>query len=71
MKHILEQVREYIRNKQSVKTWQAGKDFINYAGAYYDEEEFVAGVESLLNGWLAMGSAGLQFEREFPKHFGK
>jgi CDP-6-deoxy-D-xylo-4-hexulose-3-dehydrase len=71
MEQILQQVREYIREKQSNKKWQAGRDFVNYAGAYYNEDEFVAGVESLLNGWLAMGDQGLQFERQFPKQFGK
>jgi hypothetical protein len=55
MEHIFKQVREYVEQKQANKTWQAGKDFVNYAGAHYDAEEYVAGVESLLNGWLAMG----------------
>jgi CDP-6-deoxy-D-xylo-4-hexulose-3-dehydrase len=71
MKHILEAVKQYIDEKQSSKTWTAGKDFVNYAGAHYNSDEFVAGVESLLKGWLVMGDAGLKFEREFPKQFGK
>ena len=71
MKEILDQVRQYIEQKQANKTWAAGKDFVNYAGAYYDSNEYVAGVESLLKGWLAMGDESLKFEREFPKQFGK
>ena len=71
MEHIIKLVREYIDNKQAAKTWTAGKDFVNYAGAYYDSNEYAAGVESLLKGWLAMGDAGLKFEREFPKQFGR
>ena len=71
MKEILQQVRQYIQEKQTNKTWTAGKDFVNYAGAYYNEDEYVAGVESLLKGWLAMGSESLKFERQFPKQFGK
>lgn len=71
MENILQQVRELIQQKQANKKWEAGKDFVNYAGAYYDENEYVAGVESLLKGWLAMGDSGLKFEREFPKYFGK
>jgi CDP-4-dehydro-6-deoxyglucose reductase, E1 len=71
MKHILEAVKQYIDEKQAAKSWTAGKDFVNYAGAHFDSREFVAGVESLLNGWLVMGNAGLKFEREFPKQFGK
>jgi len=71
MEQILKLVREHIEQKQAAKTWTAGKDFVNYAGAYYDSNEYAAGVESLLKGWLAMGDSGLQFEREFPKYFGK
>ncbi len=71
MEQILKQVREYIQNKQKNKTWREGQDFVNYAGAYFDEAEYVAGVESLLKGWLAMGDSGLKFEREFPRQFGK
>ena len=71
MKEILDQVNHYIDQNQAAKTWVAGQDFVNYAGAYYDSQEFVAGVESLLSGWLAMGSKGLEFERAFPQYFGK
>ena len=71
MKEILELVKKHIEQKQANKTWTAGKDFVNYAGAYYDSNEYVAGVESLLKGWLAMGNESLKFEREFPKQFGK
>jgi CDP-6-deoxy-D-xylo-4-hexulose-3-dehydrase len=71
MEEILKLVREHIEQKQANKTWTAGKDFVNYAGSYFDEKEFVAGVESLLKGWLVMGDAGLKFEREFPKYFDK
>jgi len=71
MEEILKLVREHIEQKQAAKTWTAGKDFVNYAGAYYDSAEYIAGVESLLKGWLAMGDAGLKFEREFPQYFGK
>ena len=71
MKHILEQIKQYVDEKQANRTWVAGKDFVNYAGTYYDSDEFVAGVESLLKGWLVMGDDGLKFEREFPCQFGK
>ena len=71
MKEILDLVKQHIEQKQENKTWVAGKDFVNYAGAYYDADEYVAGVESLLKGWLAMGADSLKFERQFPKQFGK
>ena len=71
MKQILDAVKSYIDQQQTDRIWRAGKDFVNYAGAYYDSDEFVAGVESLLKGWLVMGDDGLKFEREFPRQFGK
>ena len=71
MKEILDQVKKYIEEEQSKKTWVAGKDFVNYAGALYDSSEYVAGVEALLKGWLAMGNCGIRFETQFPKNFGK
>ena len=71
MKDILDLVKKYIDEKQKTKTWVAGKDFVNYAGSLYDSDEYIAGVESLLHGWLAMGNSGIQFEKAFPKEFGK
>jgi CDP-6-deoxy-D-xylo-4-hexulose-3-dehydrase len=71
MKEILDAVKAYIDQQQSTRTWKAGRDFVNYAGAYYDSREYIAGVESLLKGWLVMGDDGLKFEREFPRQFGK
>ena len=71
MKEILDAVKAYIDQQQVAKAWVAGRDFVNYAGAYYDSKEFVAGVESLLKGWLVMGDAGIKFEKRFPGLFGK
>jgi CDP-6-deoxy-D-xylo-4-hexulose-3-dehydrase len=71
MKEILDLVKQHIEEKQANRTWVAGKDFVNYAGAYYNADEFMAGIKSLLGGWLAMGDSGLRFEREFPKQFNR
>jgi CDP-6-deoxy-D-xylo-4-hexulose-3-dehydrase len=70
MKDILDQVKHYIEEQQSKKTWVAGKDFVNYAGPYFNSEEYVAAVESLLKGWLVLGTDGLKFERKFSKILG-
>lgn len=71
MKEILDQIRQYIEQKQANKTWIAGKDFVNYAGPHFNADEYVAAAESLLGGWLVMGDKSLKFEKEFPKQFGK
>ena len=71
MKKILEDIKNYIEAKQAEKYWVAGKDFVNYAGPHFDSAEYVAAVEALLSGWLVMGNKSLQFEKKFPKQFGK
>jgi CDP-6-deoxy-D-xylo-4-hexulose-3-dehydrase len=71
MKDILDQIRQFIEEKQKNKTWTAGKDFVNYAGPHFNADEYVAAAETLLGGWLVMGDKSLKFEKEFPKQFGK
>lgn len=68
---ILDAIAEYIREKRSSKTWVAGKDWVQYSGPYFDEKEFVNGVESLLNEWFILGEKGRRFELEFAPHLGK
>jgi CDP-6-deoxy-D-xylo-4-hexulose-3-dehydrase len=69
--NILNLVKEYIDEKQSLKTWTAGKDYVNYAGPYFDHSEYTSSIETLLNGWLVMGDESIRFENKFPKLFGK
>jgi CDP-4-dehydro-6-deoxyglucose reductase, E1 len=69
--NILNGVADFIKDKNSKKTWVAGKDFVNYAGPYFDETEIVSAVSTLLDGWLVMGAKSVEFEKKFPKYFGK
>ena len=71
MKEILELVKDYIEEKNSSKKWEAGKDWVQYAGPYFNSDEYVKGVESLLKGWLAMGTDSITFEKKFPPNYGK
>ena len=68
---ILAQIRTFIEQRNADKTWTPGKDFVNYAGPFFDAEEIVAAAETLLDGWLVMGNKSILFERKFPKQFGK
>lgn len=68
---IIAEVGNYIKEKMANKTWTAGKDFVNYAGPYFDENEYISMMDTLLDGWLVMGDKSLKFERQFPKQFGK
>jgi CDP-6-deoxy-D-xylo-4-hexulose-3-dehydrase len=71
MKEILELVEKFIQEKHSKKSWEAGKDWVQYAGPYFDSQEYVAAVKSLLGEWLVLGADAIKFETKFPKLFGK
>jgi CDP-6-deoxy-D-xylo-4-hexulose-3-dehydrase len=71
MKEILELVEKYIQEKHSKKNWEAGKDWVQYAGPYFNSQEYVAAVKSLLGEWLVLGADAIKFETKFPKLFGK
>lgn len=60
-----------LKRKQQVKSWIPGKDSVQYAGSYFDDEEFIAGIECFLDGWLALGENGIRFERQFKGRLGK
>jgi len=68
---IIKSVSQYFIEKQRNKKWEAGKDFVNYAGPYFDDKEYASVMDSLLDGWLVMGDKCLDFERKFSKHFSK
>jgi CDP-6-deoxy-D-xylo-4-hexulose-3-dehydrase len=71
MQDILKLVEEYISKKHADKTWEAGKDWVQYAGPYFSSAEYVAAVKTLLGEWLVLGAEAIKFERKFPKLFGK
>lgn len=71
MKEILDLVDQYIKEKESKKTWEAGKDWVQYAGPYFSSKEYTEAVRVLLGDWLALGAEGIKFERKFPKLLGK
>ena len=68
---IIDMVGHYFVSKRNSKQWVAGKDFVNYAGPFFDEHEYMSVMDTLLDGWLVMGDKCLKFEKEFPKQFGK
>ena len=62
---ILKLVAELIDEK--TKEWIPGKDWVQYAGPFFDKNEYVSSIETLLNGWLVLGQKGISFENIFPK----
>jgi CDP-6-deoxy-D-xylo-4-hexulose-3-dehydrase len=68
---ILKLVSELITEKDQNKTWESGKDWVHYAGPFFDDKEYVEAISSLLEGWLVLNSAGIKFERKLSKLMGK
>jgi len=66
-------IKELVQLKQSQrsKNWTPGKDWVQYSGSYFDDDEYVAGIECFLDGWLALGENGIRFERQFRSKLGK
>lgn len=74
MQDILKQVEQFINEKHAAKKWVAGKDWVQYAGPYFDTEEYTESIKTMLEGWLVLGENGIRFEQIFPhlvnKNFG-
>jgi len=64
---ILSLVQEYINEEIQNKTWTAGTDWVQYAGPYFSSDEYVKSIETILAGWLVLGTHGITFESKFPK----
>ncbi len=62
---ILKLIEDYIDSK--TKKWVAGEDWVQYAGPFFDKNEYVASINTLLDGWLVLGQQGINFETLFPK----
>lgn len=68
---ILDLVADYIREKKANKTWTPGKDWLQYSGPWFNENEFTAGVGTLLDEWFILGEKGREFELKFAPYLGK
>lgn len=68
---ILKLVSEYIIEKHAAKVWTPGVDWVQYAGAFFDDKEYISSISSLLNEWLVLGEDAVKFEKEFPPLLGK
>jgi len=68
---ILELVKQLVNEKAANKTWTPGTDWVQYAGPHFDENEYVSSIETILDGWLVLGTKGITFESKFPELVGK
>lgn len=69
-KEIIDKVKDFYLAKKSQENFVLGKDYINYAGRIYDQEELVNLVDSSLDFWLTAGRYVEQFENNFAKFLG-
>jgi len=65
-KKILDSIREYIDNKRSKETWTPGKDWLAYSGPMFTAEEYIAAVDTLLDGWLIYGKSVESLKQSSP-----
>lgn len=67
------QLQDLVKSRLAAnkKKWVPGESWVQYAGNYFTEDEYIAAIECLLGGWLALGENGFKFERHFRSHLGK
>lgn len=72
---ILSDLTEYLKeNKPKYlynQNFVPGKSQVLYSGPYWDENEIISGIKSLIDGkWVVAGESVHKFEREFSRMFG-
>ncbi len=66
---ILESVVKYVN--QCVTSFEKGRDTVQYSGPFLDSDEFVAIIDSVLDGWFGLGKKTLDFEDKTASLLGK
>ena len=70
-KKVLDGVSSLIKMRRKNAKWEAGKDWVQYSGPFFDEKEYKAAIESLMTEWLIFGKKGREFELEFANKLDK
>lgn len=70
---IQQKIKELVELKlqSKKKEWIPGTDWVMYSGSLFDADEYIAGIDTLLDGWLALGEDGIRFENKFSPRLGK
>ena len=71
LEQILNLVTEYVSEKQENEKWTAGEDWVSYSGPVFDDQEYLAAVRQILDGWMIFGKNAREFENKFPAKLGK
>ena len=67
---IYKAIKSYL-DTQEKPDWVAGKDLVQYAGAYTDEKEVVAIIDSVLDGWWGLSNKAAKLENKLAAALGK
>ncbi|MDP6670879.1 MAG: DegT/DnrJ/EryC1/StrS family aminotransferase, partial [archaeon] len=62
-------IKEFFDLKEEEK-FVPGKSRVQYAGAFFDENEVNAVVDSLLDGWLGLSKSGRALEKALAEYVG-
>ncbi len=62
---------QYVQERDAAKTFVPGETVVQYAGSYFDELEYNAALEILVNGWLGLAEKGLALEGQLASRLGK
>lgn len=68
---LKERIHKFYIKQNLPKNWTAGIDWVQYAGPYFSSDEYIAAIDTLLDGWLVLGNKALEFEKIFPSYLGK
>jgi len=65
-------VKSFIsQKKQMFAEWTPNKDWVNYSGPFFDHEEYIEAIDTLLDDWLILGEKARKFETTFASQLGK
>lgn len=67
---ILNNIKAWHNSKEKSE-WRPGRDWVHYAGPFYDENEYMNAVKILLHGWLVLGAEAIKVENKLSNILGK
>jgi CDP-6-deoxy-D-xylo-4-hexulose-3-dehydrase len=67
---LLKTIDNYL-DSEPKKSWRPGKDYVNYAGPYFDNAEILRSINTLLDGWLVLGAEAYKAENKLASMFDK
>ena len=67
---LLKVIEDYIISEPA-KNWRPGKDHVHYSGPYFNQDEILRSISTLLDGWLVLGAEAHKAEKKLASMFQK